>query len=152
MFPRYLLRPMSEKDVPHIAEIDRDCYPFPWTSGNFSSALMAGNRCCVYEEAGEIVAYAVAMSVLDEIHLLNLTVTLSRQGWGYGRAMLRRLIACSRAECYASMWLEVRPSNHVARRLYDSMGFIQVGLRKNYYPAEQGREDAVLMCLDIKSC
>ncbi len=144
------MRPMVRDDVPRIAELDRVSYPYPWTAGNFSDALEAGNRCCLYEEHGEIVAYAVMMQVVDELHLLNLTVAPAWQGLGYGRAMLERLLEWAREDEFTSVWLEVRPSNQVARCLYTSAGFVEVGLRKNYYPAPEGREHALLMCLDIR--
>lgn len=143
------LRPMTMEDVPRVALIDAESYPFPWTVGNFADALSAGNRCCVYEERGELLAYAVLMMVVDELHLLNLTVIPAQQHLGYGRALLQRMLACARMEGFLTMWLEVRPSNVAARSLYDSMGFSVVGVRKQYYPACEGREDALLMYRDV---
>ncbi len=145
-----MLRPMNDADLADIAGIDRCCYAFPWTLGNFSDSLLAGHRCCVYEENGQIFAYSVMMAVVDEVHLLNMTVAPERQGLGYGAALLRRLVACSRQSHFASMWLEVRESNAAAQALYRSAGFVRAGVRKNYYPASNGREDALLMVLDLQ--
>ncbi len=144
-----LMRPMRECDLSEIAELDRLCYPFPWTLGNFADSMYAGYRCCVYAEPAYILAYAVLMQVVDEAHLLNLTVAPAWQGLGYGQAMLRRLMACAREEGSVSMWLEVRPSNVTACGLYRNMGFTQAGVRKQYYPALQGREDALVMVRDL---
>lgn len=144
------LRPMRMGDVSRVAEADQLSYDFPWTAGNFADALTAGYRCCVYEHCGDIIAYAVLMSVLDELHLLNLTVVPVQQKLGYGRALLQRMLACAREEHFLTMWLEVRPSNTAAKRLYDQTGFSVVGLRKQYYPAlGGGREDALLMYRDV---
>lgn len=141
-------RPMTVDDLAQVAEIDRLCYPFPWTVGNFSDALHAGYRCCVWANHSHVFAYAVAMAIIDELHLLNLTVVLEQQGLGYGRGMLSRLLRCAQHAHFRSMWLEVRPSNLNARMLYDNMGFVLRGVRKNYYPAENGREDALVMSLE----
>ncbi len=143
-----MFRAMRRSELETIAAIDAQSYEFPWTAGNFLDSMLAGYRCCVYEEQGLIVAYAVMMAVVDEAHLLNLTVVPVMQGNGYGRAMLHRLIDCARDSGFVSMWLEVRPSNRVARQLYLAEGFQQVGLRKGYYPAAHGREDALLMVLE----
>ena len=142
---------MLENDVDHVAELDLQSYAFPWTAGNFHDSMRAGYRCCLYEEAGSIMAYAVMMAVVDEVHLLNLTVIPALQGLGYGAAFLRRLVACSRESGFAVMWLEVRPSNHAARALYEGFGFRQVGLRKGYYPASHGREDGLVMVLELQN-
>ena len=143
------IRPMQASDLPTIAELDRLCYPFPWTLNNFADSMRAGYRCCVLEELHHIRAYAILMAVLDEIHLLNLTVAPPWQGLGYGQAMLNRLIMCAKAEGYSTMWLEVRPSNEAACHIYHTHAFAQVGVRKNYYPAQQGREDAYILVRDL---
>lgn len=141
---------MNDVDLTEIAGIDQRCYPFAWTLGNFADSLLAGHRCCVYEEHGRILAYSVMMAVVDEVHLLNMTVAPECQGLGYGTALLRRLVACSRQSNFASMWLEVRVSNAAAQALYRTAGFVRAGVRKNYYPASTGREDALLMVLDLQ--
>ena len=142
---------MEEADLDRVTELDRQSYLFPWTAVNFLDSIRAGYRCCIYEESDVIMAYAVMMAVVDEVHLLNLTVIPPLQGLGYGAAMLARLIACSRESGFATLWLEVRPSNHAARVLYDGFGFRQVGLRKGYYPASHGREDALVMVLELQN-
>lgn len=144
-----VVRPMNEADLPEIAALDAQSYPFPWTLGNFADSMRSGYRCCVYEADGEIIGYAVMMLVVGEAHLLNITIAPARQGQGWGRALMRYVIGRAHQDHAESIWLEVRPSNSVARHLYDSMGFDCVSVRKNYYPAINGREDAVIMRLDL---
>lgn len=147
--PQPVVRPMTEADLPEIAALDAQCYPFPWTHGNFADSIYSGYRCCVYELDTEIVGYAVMMLAVGEAHLLNITIAPAWQGQGWGRELMSQLITRARQDHAESLWLEVRPSNAVARRLYDSMGFDFVAVRKNYYPAVGGREDAVIMRMDL---
>ena len=147
--PQPVVRPMTEADLPEIAALDAQCYPFPWTHGNFADSMHSGYRCCVYQLNTEIVGYAVMMLAVGEAHLLNITIAPAWQGQGWGRELMSQLITRARQDHAESLWLEVRPSNTVARRLYDSMGFDFVAVRKNYYPAVGGREDAVIMRMDL---
>ena len=143
------VRPMTEADLSTIAALDAECYPFPWTRGNFADAMHAGYRCCVYMANDEPIGYAVMMRAVEEAHLLNITIAPVWQGQGWGRALMQYLIERARQDQAESLWLEVRPSNHVARRLYDHLGFDYVAVRKNYYPAVNGSEDAVIMRLEL---
>jgi [ribosomal protein S18]-alanine N-acetyltransferase len=143
------VRPMTEADLPEIAILDAQCYPYPWTLGNFADSMHAGYRCCIYEAGNRIIGYAVMMLAVGEAHLLNITIAPEHQGQGWGRALMLYVIGRARQDQAESLWLEVRPSNVVARKLYDSMGFDYVSVRKNYYPAAGGREDAVIMRLDL---
>lgn len=144
-----IVRPMTEADLPEIAALDAQSYPFPWTLGNFADSLNSGYRCCVYELNSEIIGYAVMMLAVGEAHLLNITIAPARQGQGWGRALMYYIIGRARQDRAESLWLEVRPSNTVARHMYETMGFDCVSVRKNYYPAVDGREDAVIMRLDL---
>lgn len=143
------LRPMTEADLSAIAALDAQCYPFPWTRGNFADAMHAGYRCCVYTANNEVIGYAVMMRAVEEAHLLNITIAPAWQGQGWGKTLLRSIIERARHDQAESLWLEVRPSNAIARRLYDNLGFDYVAVRKNYYPAVSGREDAVIMRLEL---
>jgi ribosomal-protein-alanine N-acetyltransferase len=89
------------------------------------------------------------MLIIDELHLLNITIAPDYQGHGFGRQLMRYLITQAQQDETQCMWLEVRPSNIVARHLYDKIGFDYVAVRKNYYPAISGREDAVIMRLTL---
>lgn len=140
-------RPMQITDLDAVMDVEQASYPFPWTRGNFVDSIAAGYEAeLALDEAGRLVAYRVAMVGVDEMHLLNLTVRPDCQGRGHARAMLARLEDDCRRLALATLWLEVRPSNHRARELYLRQGFREVGLRRAYYPATQGRrEDAIVM-------
>lgn len=142
-------RPMQFEDLDRIMEIEPNIYSHPWSRGNFADSLHAGYSCWVYEVAGEIIGYAVMMTVLDEAHLLNISIASEHQGQGLGRALLNHLIDTSRHYGATMMFLEVRPSNKNAIALYESIGFNEFSIRKGYYPAHNGREDAILMGLAL---
>lgn len=140
---------MSYDDLAVISRIEPTIYSHPWTLGNFKDSLNAGYSAWVMEIAGDIVGYALVMLVLDEAHLLNLSVAKTLQGQGLGRILLAHMIAISQRHQAANMFLEVRVSNTKAIALYESMGFCEMGIRRNYYPTKTGREDAVLMGLAL---
>lgn len=142
-------RPMTDADLAEISRIEATIYSHPWTLGNFKDSLNAGYSAWVMEIAGELVGYALVMMVLDEAHLLNLSVARSFQGQGLGRTLLAHMVDVSRRHQAANMFLEVRVSNSKAIALYESMGFCEMGIRRNYYPTKTGREDAVLMGLAL---
>ena len=139
------LRPMTASDLDAIMAIERVNFPFPWTEGNFKDSMNSGYMCLVMEQGKELIGYAVLMMVLDEAHLLNISVAKSYQGLGWGRYLLVQMMEIGREKGGLNMFLEVRPSNRSALGLYESMGFNEMGIRPGYYPAHNGREDAVLM-------
>ncbi len=139
------LRPMTASDLDAIMAIERVNFPFPWTEGNFKDSINSGYICLVMEQGKALMGYAVLMMVLDEAHLLNISVAQSHQGQGWGRYLLIQMMEIGREKGGLNMFLEVRPSNHSALGLYESMGFNEMGIRPGYYPAHNGREDAVLM-------
>lgn len=143
---RWAVRRMQHRDLDAVAAVESVVYPFPWTRGNFVDSLDSGYDAWVFEVDADMIGYAVLMWAPQEVHLLNISVVQELQGRGLGRAILRCLCADARLRGAGSMLLEVRPSNTVARSLYESAGFVQVGLRKHYYPAGPGaREDALVM-------
>lgn len=139
--------PMQSFDLEWVAKQDQDLYPFPWSAGNFADSMAAGYSCWIMREAGERVGYAVLMPVLDEAHILNISVVKSRQRGGLGRLLLNHLGKVARDAGARQIFLEVRPSNLPALALYDRVGFERIGRRKGYYPAVAGREDAIVMRL-----
>ena len=143
------LRAMAEADLPAVMAIETGIYPFPWTQGNFRDSLAAGYGCWNYARDGELIGYAVLMQASDEAHLLNLSIALSCQGQGHGSLLLRRVCELARGHGARLLFLEVRPSNAGALRLYERHGFRQVGLRREYYPAQAGREDALVFGLRL---
>lgn len=139
------LRPMTLQDIPAVMAVERQAFPYPWTEGIFRDCLVQGYSGWIYEEAGAIVGYAMLMFVLDEMHLLNLCICPQAQGRGLGTRLLRTLERIGRATKAEVCFLEVRRSNAAAIRLYHKLGFNEIGQRKGYYPARNGREDALVM-------
>ncbi len=140
------LRPMAPADLDAVLGVEREIYPFPWTEGNFLDSLSAGYDCQVVTRSGALLGYAVTMLTPDEVHLLNLSVAARFQSQGIGRWLLGQLQARASSKGCSSMLLEVRVSNEGAQKLYRSMGFTPIGLRRRYYPSfNQSREDAIVM-------
>lgn len=142
-------RPMQQADVPLVAAIEQRAYAFPWTAGIFRDCLQAGYPCWVLEGGEGLLGYGVLSIGADEAHLLNLCVDPAHQGRGVGRRILRRMVDLARWHLADRVFLEVRPSNPGAIALYASEGFARIGLRPRYYPAEAGREDAIVMALEL---
>lgn len=140
-----LLRPMRFGDVEAVLSIEHRIYAFPWTLGNFRDSLSAGYSCWTCDFCDQPIGYGIMMLAAGEAHLLNLGIANDWQGQGLGRKFLRHLIDIARQDRADMMFLEVRPSNKRAIQLYLSEGFDEIGMRRNYYPAANGREDAVLM-------
>lgn len=141
--------PMQESDLAWVAAQDRLLYPFPWSEGNFSDSMSAGYSCWMMLDGSAPVGYAVLMRVIDEAHILNISVVADRQRGGLGRRLLDHLASTARDAGATQLFLEVRPSNTAALALYARAGFETIGRRKGYYPAAGGREDALVMRLPL---
>jgi ribosomal-protein-alanine N-acetyltransferase len=144
-------RPMAVADLDAVLALEAAAYSHPWSRGNFIDSLAAGYSAELRLDGdGSLLGYFVALPGFEEMHLLNLTVAPARQRRGQGRALLNRLIAQARRRGDQVLWLEVRPSNGPARGLYRAVGFAEVGCRRNYYPAADGRrEDALVLRLAL---
>lgn len=138
---------MQETHVPEVLALERQLYPYPWTEGNFLDSLRYPDYgAWVWQDARlRVRAYAIANLVIDEAHLLNIAVDPSFQGCGLGKQVLHWVALQMQSRGAISMLLEVRPSNAAARHIYQGFGFEPIGLRKGYYPAQGGREDAIVM-------
>jgi ribosomal-protein-alanine N-acetyltransferase len=136
---------MCQGDVDRVILIERAAYPYPWTRGNFVDCLVSGYSCWIAEIGGEIVGYSIFMAGAGEGHVLNCCVSPAWQGRGIGGQLMRRLLDNVKDFGVECLFLEVRQSNNRAINLYDSLGFETIGLRRHYYPADHGREDAVVM-------
>lgn len=143
--PRLEWAPMHIDDLDAVLAVENVIYPFPWTAGNFRDSLASGYDCWIVSESGIMVGYAVVMTVVDEAHLLNLSVAAERQRQGIGGEMLETLCDMAARGGLLRMLLEVRPSNAAAVALYVGHGFAEIGRRRAYYPAADGREDAIVM-------
>jgi len=141
--------PMRDSDLRAVLEIEEDLYEFPWTLGNFRDSLRAGYACWVVREGRRVIGYAVLMLAAGEAHLLNLSIAAPSQRRGHGRGLLHQLVEVAREQKAKVVFLEVRPTNEVGQRLYTRYGFRQIGVRRAYYPARKGREDALVLALDL---
>jgi ribosomal-protein-alanine N-acetyltransferase len=137
--------PMAESRLDEVVAIERRAYSHPWTRGNFVDSLRSGYQAQLLCAGEVVIGYFVAMRGVDEVHLLNITVDPRHQGQGWGRVLLDALALWSRAQGAQWLWLEVRTSNMRAQDVYLRYGYRRVGERKNYYPADGGREDAIVM-------
>ena len=140
-----ILRDMTEADLDLVLRIERGVHAHPWTLGNFSDALRSRYQCKVYECEGIIFGYAVLMLAVDECELLDIAIDARYQRLGLGYKLLEEMMVLARRHDMQRMVLEVRASNTAAINLYRRAGFDDIGLRRDYYPAENGREDAILM-------
>jgi ribosomal-protein-alanine N-acetyltransferase len=148
--PSLRLLPMNAGHLPQVLTIERRAYAFPWTEGIFRDCLKAGYSGWVLCDGHDaVLGYGLMSMALDEAHVLNLCVDPVCQRQGFGRLLLEHLVSLARASHATIVLLEVRKSNKAAIRLYESAGFQRIGLRRGYYPAEDGREDALVLGFDI---
>jgi [ribosomal protein S18]-alanine N-acetyltransferase len=145
--PRY--RQMTAADLDAVIAIENAIYPYPWTRGNFRDSLAAGYHCWMVECGGGAVGYTVVMVAAGEAYLLNLSVARTWQRRGLGRELLNFALKLARNHGAERILLEVRPSNRAAIALYSSAGFTETAVRRGYYPAGSGREDAIVLQLDL---
>ena len=138
-------RPMRKADLHAVNRIEALAYEFPWEPITFRDCLKVGYCCWVGEKVGQVVAYGILTAGAGESHILNVCISPEVQGKGYGRMMMERLMDVARERQAEMMILEVRPSNTRALKLYLSLGFNEIGMRKGYYPAVNGREDALVL-------
>lgn len=139
------LRPMRLEDVPTVLAVETAGYEFPWSEGIFEDCLRVGYNCWLFERSERLCGYGIMVVALDEAHILNLCVHPELHNQGIGRAIMEFLIDLAKEHHAEQMFLEVRPSNLAAQHLYHSLGFTQVGRRRAYYPAPEGREDALVL-------
>ncbi|MFP6797269.1 MAG: ribosomal protein S18-alanine N-acetyltransferase [Pseudomonadales bacterium] len=148
-------RAMRHVDLDTVVKIEAASYEFPWSRGTFEDCMRASYECWIgtlsgNEQPDEIVGHGILNVSVDEAHLLNVCVKTQSQGCGFGREIVLYLVDRAKAKRAKTMFLEVRPSNGVARELYDSVGFCQVGIRKGYYPVPHGREDGIVLALSLE--
>ena len=140
---------MREQDLDEVMAIESAIYTHPWTRGNFADSLHAGYECFTWRMNGELIGYFILMAAAGEAHLLNLSVAQQHQRRGHGSALLHEAIAIARRRGAKNIFLEVRPSNRGAQDLYVRFGFRRIAVRRDYYPAHFGREDALVFSLSL---
>ncbi len=138
------LEALTVDDLDAVIAMEQSVYGHPWTVGNFKDALASGYAAQRLLAGNTLIGYFVAMKVIDEVHLLNITVSLDYRSQGWAQMMLDALALWARGQGCEWLWLEVRESNHRAIHVYRSHGFKQVGLRKDYYPVGRGQREAAL--------
>lgn len=143
------IRAMKVDDLDQVMHIEESVYQFPWTRKIFFDCLHVGYHCRVCESDGQLLGYSIASSGAGEAHILNLCVALDNRRNGIGRHLLESQIKEFKRHALESVFLEVRESNRVAIALYDTLGFNEIGRRRAYYPAKQGREDALILALSL---
>lgn len=147
--PAPVLAPMREQDLGEVMAIESALYTHPWTRGNFADSLRAGYECRSYRVHGGLIGYFVLLAAAGEAHLLNLSIAEAHQRRGYGTALLNEATALARKLGAKDLFLEVRPSNRGAQELYYRYGFRKIAVRRDYYPARSGREDALVLSLAL---
>ena len=142
-----LIRALCHSDLEQLMAIENDSYEFPWTQPIFRDCLKAGYGCYALINGEEMEGYAIISSAIDEAHLLNLCIKPACRGQGLASLVLDHVLCEMELRGIDRCFLEVRPSNKSARKLYQQMGFRVIGRRPGYYPAADGREDAwVMIC------
>lgn len=149
--PQLRMRAMCPGDVATVSAMEAASYEFPWSPGIFADCLRAGHSCWVLTADAAMAGYGILSMGAGEAHVLNICVDPARRSLGLGRYVLTRLIGVARWNRASRVFLEVRPSNPHAMALYASVGFHQIGRRPRYYPARGGREDAIVMMLDLET-
>jgi ribosomal-protein-alanine N-acetyltransferase len=148
--PEVRIRPMEERDVPGVIAVERASYAFPWSETIFRDCVRVGYVCRVAELDSRVIGYGVMSMGAGESHVLNVCIQSEYRCRGLGRTMLEHLFERARSAGMRDVYLEVRPSNTAAIRLYQSMGFHQIGVRRGYYQAVGGREDATVLKLELQ--
>ena len=139
------LAAMTEADLDAVLAIENAIYTHPWTRGNFADSLRTGYCCRTWRRGGELIGYFVLLAAAGEAHLLNLSIAATVQRRGHGAALLREAMRLARELGARHMYLEVRPSNLAGQALYGRYGFKRIAVRRGYYPAKNGREDALVL-------
>lgn len=147
--PGFQVRGVRPEDLDAVSALENVAYEFPWSAGIFRDCLKAGYPCWVLLVDDVFAGYGILSMGAGEAHLLNICVAPAQQGKGLGRRFLLRLLDVARWNAAERLFLEVRPSNPLAKQLYESVGFIEIGRRPRYYPARDGREEAIVMELDL---
>lgn len=147
--PRVAVRAMARGDLDIVFEIESASYPYPWTRGIFQDCLRVGYRCHVLDFDDGVAGYGIVSHAMDEAHLLNLCIHPDRRRGGLASLLLDHLVREAQVADVNRLFLEVRPSNKAAVKLYKRYGFHVIGRRPGYYPSEEGREDAMVMVLHL---
>ena len=142
-------RTMTEADVGAVCDLENLSYMFPWSAGILRDCLRVGYTCRVVEAGDGLGGYGIMSMGAGEAHILNICVRADLRGQSVGRRLMTWLLDEARRAGQGWVFLEVRPSNRPALLMYESLGFAHVGVRRDYYQAVGGREDAIVYRLDL---
>ena len=143
------LRRMRTADLPEVLKIEGQVYNYPWSEGIFKDCFRIRYSCWVCEDIDDMLGYCIVSLAAGEAHIMNICVDPAVQKQGVGRKMVEHMIDVAKKEKASSIFLEVRPSNKSAISLYEGLGFNEIGIRKAYYPGENGREDALMLAKEL---
>ncbi|MDR1887988.1 MAG: ribosomal protein S18-alanine N-acetyltransferase [Zoogloeaceae bacterium] len=141
---------MRAADLAQVVALEAAVQDFPWRERNFTDSLAAGHHAWILRHGAACLGFSILMYVIDEAHLLNIAIAPGAQGQGLGARLLRHAMREAARDGMGKLFLEVRPSNLRALQIYRAFGFRQIGLRKAYYPATEGREDALVFCANLE--
>ncbi|NKF49561.1 ribosomal protein S18-alanine N-acetyltransferase [Shewanella sp. WXL01] len=143
---QYILQPLTEADVEQMLLVEQSAHSHPWSQAVLASCFGKLYRVTgIYNDQQTLLGFAIVQQIVDEVTLMDICVHQQAQGLGLGKQLLEQVITEAKQHNAVSILLEVRASNQAAIGLYLSQGFNQSGIRKNYYPTDSGKEDAVLM-------
>jgi len=137
---------MGFADITSVTQIENKSHSHPWSEKLFLSNFGQRYFNHILLQDEQVIGYFVASAVAGEVTLMNIAISPEKQGQGAGQVLLQFLLDFSRENAEQEVWLEVRASNQSAIHLYQKLGFVEVDIRKAYYPSENGREDAMIMC------
>jgi ribosomal-protein-alanine N-acetyltransferase len=149
--PLPVIRPMRSEDIRSVMVVERAAYNYPWTEVILKDCLRVGYYCVVCEVNGLVVAHGIMSFGVRECHILNVCVHPDFQRNGIATQLIQYLLETAKWKRADIAFLEVRISNEGACKLYKHLGFAEIGIRKNYYPAKTGREDALILSLELST-
>jgi ribosomal-protein-alanine N-acetyltransferase len=142
-------RTMTLADLDVVMRNETRAYAFPWTPGLFADSIAGADDGRVVLLGEAVIGHGILSFGAGEAHVLNVCIARAHQGRGHGRLLLDHLLDRARDRGASVVFLEVRLSNRVALELYSSVGFREIGRRRDYYPSDTGPEDARVMCLEF---
>lgn len=151
VIPETAIRSMQAADLNGVESVEQTAYDYPWSRAVFRDCLLAGYYSLVLDAGGKVSGYAIMSIAAAEAHILNLCVYPDLRRFGYGRRLLNALLFKAQDALVKQVFLEVRPSNRAAIKLYLAAGFEEIGIRPAYYQAKEGRENAVVLSLSLTS-
>lgn len=144
------MRLLAESDLSQLALIEERTQAFPWTEDTFKQCFNSGYRGWVLEQDNKVIGFIIVTLQMDECHILNIAIHPDYQRRGLGYQLLADVLALLKEKAVRAVYLEVRSSNLPAISLYHKLGFVEVTVRKNYYPSKKGREDAIVLAKDLR--